>query len=73
MNITKIAVDNVPSRKGALKAGFAPMAIVRFHRVGGRGGRTELFPTENSEAAVWLAKALPAKHPFLAGRNGTQL
>ncbi len=71
--VTKIAVDNVPSRKAILKAGFKPMGIVRFHRVGGRGGRTEMFPLDTSAATVWLAEALAAKHPFLTGPSGTLL
>jgi hypothetical protein len=73
MIITKIAVDNVPSRKAVIKVGFRPLAIVRFHRVGGRGGRTELFPIEDSDGAAWLAEALSATHPFLNGRNGRVL
>jgi acetyltransferase (GNAT) family protein len=71
--ITKVAVDNVASRKAVVKAGFVASAVVDFRRVGGRGGRTALHPTEISEVSTWLAKALPATAPFIDSRGTTIL
>lgn len=57
--ITKVAVDNAPSRRAVEKAGFVAIALMRFRRIG-TWKRTSVEVLDR--ASGWLAEAL-APHP----------
>jgi RimJ/RimL family protein N-acetyltransferase len=63
--ITKVATDNVPSRKAVMKSGFAELAIMRYEKTGPRS-RTWLEPVDPPSTRPFvnrLAEALGVAAP----------
>ena len=53
--ITKVAVDNQPSRRAVEKAGFEPAVVMRMRRIGWRS-RTWVEPVKGSRSGFYAAR-----------------